>query len=306
MPSTRREFVAGAAGLGAFLAISCSSRAAQDAHVKGAPLFRISLAEWSYHRALRSGALRHEDFASVARQVHGLDAVEYVNTFFQDKARDTPYLDGLKQRASDAGVRILLVMIDAEGELGHADPGERQKSVQNHLRWLEAAKRLGCHSIRVNAGGTGPRDEHARRAAESLAKLGDLAAPLDLSVIVENHGGPSSDGAWLAGVMRLAAHPRVGTLPDFGNFRVSASEEYDRYRGVAELMPFARAVSAKSHDFDAAGNETHTDYARMLRIVLDAGYRGYVGIEYEGGGLGEREGIEATRKLLERVREQLA
>jgi sugar phosphate isomerase/epimerase len=296
--------VAGAAGLGALAALSCSTRAHQAA--PQAPRFSISLAEWSYHRALRSGAMKHEDFARVAREVHGLDAVEYVNTFFQDKARDHAYLDALRKGAADVGSRILLVMIDAEGELGHADAGERAQSVQNHVRWLEAAKRLGCHSIRVNAGGSGPRAEHAKRAAESLAKLGDLAAPLDLHVIVENHGGPSSDGAWLAGVMKLAAHPRVGTLPDFGNFRVSATEEYDRYKGVAELMPFARAVSAKSHDFDDAGNEKHTDYTRMLKIVADAGYRGYIGIEYEGDRLDERAGVEATRKLLVRVRETLA
>ena len=174
------------------------------------------------------------------------------------------------------------------------------------MQWLDAAKRLGCHSIRVNAGGSGSREEHAARAADSLAKLGALAEPMNLNVIVENHGGPSSDGAWLADVMRRANHRRVGTLPDFGNFRVSATEEYDRYKGVEELMPFARAVSAKSHDFDAEGNETKTDYLRMLRIVKGAGYSGYVGVEYEGARLSEKDGIDATKRLLEHVRGQIA
>jgi sugar phosphate isomerase/epimerase len=212
----------------------------------------------------------------------------------------------VRSRADDLGVRILLIMCDGEGELGHADDAERAKAVENHVKWLEAAKRLGCHSIRVNAGGSGPRAEHAARAADSLRKLGELAAPMDLCVIVENHGGPSSDGAWLAGVVKKAAHPRVGTLPDFGNFRVSETEQYDRYKGVEELMPFAKAVSAKSYDFDDKGDETTIDYLRMMKIVTRAGYHGHLGVEYEGSRLSEKDGIDATVRLLERVRSQLA
>jgi len=306
MNTSRREFLGMTAGFGALAAISCSTNAAEDAAAPKSLPFRISLAEWSYHQALQSKQLDHVDFAKVAKQVHHLDAVEYVNSFFKDKARDAVYLKELKSRADDFGVRILLVMIDAEGELGDADAALRARAIENHVPWLEAAKRLGCHSIRVNAGGSGPREEHAARAADSLAKLGAAAEPMDLNVIVENHGGPSSDGAWLADVMRRAKHARVGTLPDFGNFRVSATEEYDRYKGVEELMPYAKAVSAKSHDFDAEGEETATDYLKMMRIVKKAGYSGHVGIEYEGSRLSEREGIEATKRLLERVRSQLA
>lgn len=306
MSTSRRSFLASAAGWGALAALPRSARASEDAAPKKAPAFQISLAEWSYHRALKSGKLDHRDFARTAKEVHGIDAVEYVNSFFKDKAGDAAYLKDLKGRADDLGVRILLIMCDGEGELGHADAAERAQAVQNHVKWLQAAKALGCHSIRVNAGGSGPREEHAARAADSLRQLGELAAPLDLCVIVENHGGPSSDGAWLAGVMKKAAHPRVGTLPDFGNFRVSESEQYDRYKGVEELMPYAKAVSAKSHDFDDQGSETATDYARMLRIVTGAGYHGYVGIEYEGSRLAEKDGVDATKRLLERVRSQLA
>ncbi len=306
MSKSRREFLGMTAGFGALAAISCSTNAAEDTAAPKPLPFRISLAEWSYHQALQSKQLDHMDFAKVAKQVHHLDAVEYVNSFFKDKARDGAYLKELRSRADSFGVRILLIMIDAEGELGDADAAGRARAIENHVQWLEAAKHLGCHSIRVNAGGSGPREEHAARAADSLAQLGSLAEPMDLNVIVENHGGPSSDGSWLADVMRRAKHPRVGTLPDFGNFRVSASEEYDRYKGVLELMPFAKAVSAKSHDFDAEGNETATDYLRMMRIVKRAGYSGYVGIEYEGSRLSEKDGIEATKRLLERVRSQLA
>jgi sugar phosphate isomerase/epimerase len=270
------------------------------------PHFRISLAEWSLHRKLHAGELDPRDFAPLARKEFGLDAVEHVNTFFQDKAVDFAYLADLKQRADDAGVSSLLIMCDAEGELGDADEAARRRAIENHFRWIAAARFLGCHSIRVNAGGQGTPAEVSKRAADSLHRLGEMGERYDVNVIVENHGGYSSNGEWLAATIRAADHQRAGTLPDFGNFRISAGEEYDRYKGVAELMPFAKGVSAKSHDFDAAGAETHTDYRRMLGIVLAAGYHGYVGIEYEGSGLSEMEGIRLTKALLERVRGELA
>jgi sugar phosphate isomerase/epimerase len=174
------------------------------------------------------------------------------------------------------------------------------------VRWVEAAKYLGCHSIRVNAQSQGTPEEQRELASEGLRRLTEFAAGRDINVIVENHGGLSSTGVWLASVIREVDHPRCGTLPDFGNFQIQEDEWYDRYRGVAELMPFAKAVSAKSHDFDEHGDERHTDYLRMLRIVLDAGYRGYVGIEYEGSEIGEPDGIRKTKALLERTRTRLA
>jgi sugar phosphate isomerase/epimerase len=200
-------------------------------------------------------------------------------------------------------------MCDGEGALGHPDDGQRKKAVANHHRWIEWAKYLGCHSIRVNAqtNGVGSFEEQQKRAADGLRALTEDGEKLGIAVIVENHGGLSSNGAWLAGVMKLVGHKMCGTLPDFGNFRVSAGEEYDRYKGVDELMPFAKGVSAKSHDFDAQGNETHTDYRKMLDIVCRKhNYHGYVGIEYEGGKLGEPDGIKATKKLLETVRAEMA
>lgn len=287
-------------------AIPASWAAGRRARPQGGPLFRISLAEWSLHRTLRAGALDHLDFPATARRAYDLDAVEYVNTFFKDRARDLDYLGELRRRADDAGVRSLLIMCDGEGALGDPEEEARTRAVENHFRWVEAAAFLGCHSIRVNAQSSGSPDEQRRLAADGLRRLTEFAAPREINVIVENHGGLSSNGAWLAGVMATVDHPRCGTLPDFGNFRIAGEEWYDRYRGVAELMPFAKAVSAKSHDFDAEGNERHTDYRRMLRIVLDAGYRGYVGIEYEGDQLSEPDGIRATKALLERVRAELA
>jgi sugar phosphate isomerase/epimerase len=276
------------------------------------PRFRISLAEWSLHRAIFAGELGHLDFAKVTRERYALDAVEYVNAFFKDKARDDAYLAEMNKRAADHGVRSLLIMVDGEGAIGHPDEGERVKTVENHRKWLHAAATLGCHSIRVNAQSEGPFDEQQRLAADGLARLVSLADPMGLNVIVENHGGNSSNGQWLAAVMKLVDHPRCGTLPDFGNFCFDWSRAddpeawYDRYKGVAEMMPFAKAVSAKSREFDAEGNEAQTDFRRMMKIVLDAGYRGYVGIEWEGGSPSEHEGILLTKKLLEKVREELA
>ena len=272
--------------------------------------FDISLAEWSLHRTIRNEKkLTNLDFPRVARQEFGISAVEYVNQFFMDKARDAAYLKELKGICDSEGVKSVLIMCDSEGNLGDPANEKRELAVKNHHKWADAAKFLGCHSIRVNAatGDVGGYEEQQKRAADGLAKLGEYCATLGLNAIVENHGGLSSNGAWLAGVMRMVNKPNVGTLPDFGNFIINrqTGEQYERYQGTMDLMPFAKGVSAKSHDFDAAGNEKNTDYRRILQIVKDAGYRGYVGIEYEGDGLGEYEGIRATKKLLEVVRAEM-
>lgn len=303
-PSNRREFLQhSAAALAGVALTGLSTRRAGASESE--PLYRISLAQWSLHKTIFGGKLDNLDFARVAKQDYGIDAVEYVNQFFADKAKDKTYLADMKQRAADAGVKSLLIMIDREGELGHADDAKRTEAVENHFKWVEAAKFLGCHSIRVNAASSGSYEEQLERAADGLRRLSEFGEEHAINVIVENHGGLSSNGEWLAAVIRKADHPRCGTLPDFGNFRIREGEEYDRYKGVAELMPFAKAVSAKSHDFDEDGNEIHTDYLKMMKIVVDAGYRGHVGIEYEGSKLGEPEGIKATKELLLRVREQL-
>ena len=271
-----------------------------------AELFKISLAEWSLHRAiLKEKTLDHLDFPKVAAEF-GIKGVEYVNQMFKDRATDKAYLAEMKKRCDDLGVRSVLIMCDNEGDLGDADEKKRAAAVENHHKWADAAKFLGCHSIRVNARSTGSWDEQITRAADGLAKLSGYAQTLGLNVIVENHGGLSSNGMWLSSVMKQVNLPNCGTLPDFGNFKVSPTEEYDRYKGVSELMPFARGVSAKTYKFDDKGNEAGIDYMKMMKIVMDAGYHGFVGIEYEGTGLGEREGIKATLDLLNRVKAQLA
>lgn len=301
----RRFLVRGAGALAALGFLRRNAHARRPRHLLPNPAYRISLAQWSLHRTLRAGKLDPLDFPIFARERFDLDAVEYVNTFFADRARNHMYLDELRLRADGAGVRSLLIMVDGEGRLGDPDPAARARAVERHHPWVDAAARLGCHSIRVNAASEGTREEAASLAADGLARLTEYASKPGLNVIVENHGGLSSDGAWLAGVIRRVDHPRCGTLPDFGNFTLTDGSHYDAYRGVAELMPYARAVSAKSYDFDDAGNETTIDYRRMMEIVVDAGYDGYVGIEYEGDRLPEVEGIGATRDLLETVRREL-
>lgn len=272
---------------------------------KADPPFRISLAQWSFHRALYGGKLDHLDFAKTAKRDFGIQAVEYVNGFFKARAQDAEYIAEIKKRADGEGVRSLLIMCDGEGALGDPDDAKRKTAVENHYKWIEAAKTLGCHSIRVNAQSDGERDEQMRLAADGLRRLTEFGAKHEINVIVENHGGLSSDGSWLAGVMKRVDHPRCGTLPDFGNFNISADKAYDRYKGVEEMMPYAKAVSAKSYEFDDAGNEVRIDYPRMLKIVLAAGYHGHLGIEYEGDKLPEPEGVRATQRLLERIREQM-
>ncbi len=263
--------------------------------------FKISLAEWSLHRALFDGKMDHLEFAERASRDFGIQAVEYVNQFFKDKAKDMGYLKTMKKRAEDAGVKSLLIMIDGEGHLGHPEKKERLQTVENHQKWVEAAAYLGCHSIRVNAHSEGTYNEQMKLAADGLRRLSGFADDHDINVIVENHGGNSSDPDWLSGVMEQVSHPRCGTLPDFGNF----PEGSDIYEAIIKLMRYARAVSAKSYSFDEEGNEESIDYYRMMRIVTGSGYHGYVGIEYEGDQLSEPEGILATKRLLERVREKL-
>ncbi|HYW74500.1 MAG TPA: sugar phosphate isomerase/epimerase family protein [Pyrinomonadaceae bacterium] len=299
----RRDFIKQSAQTAA--AIGVSAMAGESLVASTKQLFKISLAQWSLHRALFKKELDNLDFAKTARLDFGIYAVEYVNQFFKDKAKDRAYLGEMLKRARDNGIENRLIMCDDEGALGDPDEAKRRQAVENHYKWVEAAKFLGCKIIRVNAQSRGSSEEQMKLAADGLRRLTEFGAKAKISVVVENHGGLSSNGQWLTGVMKMVNHPMCGTLPDFGNFGVSKDEEYDRYKGVAEMMPFAKAVSAKSHDFDERGEETHTDYHKMMKIVLDAGYNSFVGVEYEGDGMSEPDGVRATKKLLETVHQEL-
>jgi L-ribulose-5-phosphate 3-epimerase len=302
----RRNFLRTTAAAGAAVGLSSLPQTTAMAAKKLEPLFKISLAEWSFHRTLKAGKMDNLDFPVVAKRDFDIDCVEYVNQFFMDKAKDTAYLKDLKTRCDDNDVISGLIMCDDEGDLGDPDEANRTKAVENHYKWVEAAKFLGCQSIRVNARSTGSPKEQHKLAVDGLRRLSEFGAKHDMNVIVENHGGLSSNGKWLAGVIKDVDLKNCGTLPDFGNFRISPTEEYDRYLGVAELMPYAKGVSAKSHVFDKDGNEAEIDYVKMMKIVLDAGYHGYVGIEWEGKRPDEMEGVKLTKQLLMRVRDKSA
>ena len=283
----------------------------------------------------------HLDFPKFTKDNFGIMALEHVNQFFAEKTdkyglqpKDHAYLLELKKRTDDLGMDNVLIMCDGVGKIGDSDQEKRQRAVEGHYAWVEAAKLIGCHSIRVNASSDMKLSpaEQASLCADGLASLSDFAKQHEIGVIVENHGGLSSDGAWLASVMEKVGKKNCGTLPDFGNFylvkkrgnpekyeeakKVFAANgtyienegglEYDRYQGIKDLMPFAKGVSAKSHDFDSNGEETHTDFHKAMKIVKDSGYSGYVGIEYEGKELSEPDGIKATKTLLEKVFTELA
>ena len=274
-------------------------------------LFKISLAQWSLHRALFADRndpnhLPPLMFPLKARRDFDIGAVEYVNTFYDGKARDESFLSQLKSIADSEGVKSQLIMCDGEGQLGDPDAAARTEAIENHHKWADMAAYLGCKSIRVNAYSDGSFEDQQKYAADGLTRLAEYTRQYNISVIVENHGGWSSHGAWLAGLMRLADHEFVGTLPDFGNFSYGDGASYDPYLGVEELMPYAHGVSAKSFGFNDNGDESRFDYQRLLKIVLDSGFRGYIGVEYEGSDLSETEGILKTKALLERLRDELA
>ena len=277
---------------------------------------KISLAEWSLHRALEAGKIDHLDFPSIAMKDYQIPTVEYVNGFFGGKKMDfkeagknSDYLNELLKRSKDAGVFNHLIMVDDEGPLALPDDKVRLQAVDDHKKWVEAAKFLGCLTVRVNLHGDGSPDEKKAASIDSLSRLGEFAKPMNINIVVENHGHESSNGAWVADVMKQVNRPNVGTLPDFGNFCLSqdwgstqdeCKDYYDRYQGVKEMLPFAKGVSAKTYDFDSNGEQPKMDYKRLLDIVKASGFKGFIGVEFEGNTQPEEEGIRKTKLLLEK------
>ena len=289
----------------------------------------ISLAQWSLHKSFFGPVLESGDFATFGRLLrenpdellqgelhpsdfpaiaagYGVSTIELVNTFYFSRAKDMEYWKMFKENCAKAGVNVGLIMCDALGDLGHADEAERTKAIENHYPWVDIAAFLGAKSIRVNAAGAGSAEEVAENAVKGLSKLAEYGKSKGINILVENHGGYSSNGKWLAGVMKSVNMDNVGTLPDFGNFCIErgpdgCKKEYDRYTGISELMPYAKGVSAKTHNFDQNGNESHSNYQRIMKIVYDSGFEGDIGIEYEGNSMSEEEGIKMTIALLKRV-----
>lgn len=258
----------------------------------------------------------HLDFPAKAKKDFDISVVEYVNGFFggkkmnfKDAAKNTAYLNELLKRSNDAGVVNHLIMVDEEGPLALPEEKERLMAIDNHKKWVDAAKLLGCKTVRVNLHGEGSTNDKRIASIDSLGRLGDFAKPMDINIVVENHGSDSSNGAWIADIMKQVNRSNVGTLPDFGNFCLShpwgttqgeCKDIYDRYKGIKEMLPFAKAVSAKSYDFDANGEQPLMDYKKLLDSVKASGFKGYIGIEFEGNTQSEDEGIRKTKLLLQK------
>jgi len=271
---------------------------------------QISLAQWSLHRSFQDGTLDSVDFASIAMEKYNIDALEYVNGLYPDKGKDEKFWKQMKDRSTDAGVKNLVMMVDDEGDLGSASENNRLQSVENHYKWVHAAKLLGCHTMRVNAFGDSDREIYRMAIMDGMSRLADYAAELDINIVIENHGLFSSDAALIAGIIKEVNRPNFGSFPDFGNWCLSAKwgstqgdcdKIYDRYQGVAELLPYAKAVSAKSYNFNAKGEDTKIDYYRMMKIVKESDFKGYIGIEYEGMEKSEHEGIMITKNLMKKA-----
>jgi len=307
MAITRRQFLFDTSVAAASFAIIPNAFAKE---FKRKQFFDISLAQWSLYKEFFSKKYDTLDFPAVAKKQFDINIVEYVNQFFKDKATDSKYLSDLLQRCKDHGIKNHLIMVDGEGDLGNVDDKERTKAIENHYKWVDAAKFLGCKTIRVNAFGRGSREAVKEAAVDGLSRLGEYAGKTGLNVIVENHGSYSSDGKWLLAVMQQVNRKNVGILPDFGNFCITRNnkkcvEEYDKYQGVKEWMPYAKGISAKTFDFDSNGNCIETDYTRMFQIIKDSGFKGIVGVEYEGDKLPAAEGIKATKELLLKTAKEL-
>ncbi|TMM58734.1 sugar phosphate isomerase/epimerase [Maribacter algarum] len=282
------------------------------------PFFKLSLAQWSINKMIRNDSVDPYTFAEKAKS-WGFTGLEYVSQLYPADLENNQYSDEVmaafvkksNAEAKKHGMQNVLIMIDRQGNLAVNDEAERNEAVENHKKWVDAAAAMGCHAIRVNLNGSMVPEEWKPSAVDGLTKLCTYAKTKNINVLVENHGGLSSNGALHAEVMKAVNLDNCGTLPDFGNFCItrnedwSCKEEYDKYKGVAELMPHAKAVSAKSNDFDEAGNAIGIDYVKMMQMVKDAGYTGFIGVEYEGSILSEEAGIKATKDLMLKVAKEL-
>lgn len=330
MNTNRRDFLRNASMAAASLGVANALPSLLRAEASPPKLFfELSLAEFSFASDLWTGKLNHLDFAAKAKKDFGISVVEYVSMFFNNKHKDSNYMADLKKRASDAGVKNHLIMVDGDN-ISDLDEGKRKRAVESHYAWVDAAKYLDCTAIRVNLGSMdmpGTAEDEAKASIDGYGRLLEYGDKAGINIIVENHLGRSCNAQWLAGIMKQVNHKRAGVLPDFGNFCIKRTkpetndiagwmktvclEQYDLYKGVEELMPYAKGVSAKTHKFKSNGEEAEMDFTRLFNIIRKAGFKGYVGIEYEGGlmrSMGKDEsyllndeGVLATKKLLEKV-----
>ncbi|GAB5561933.1 MAG: hypothetical protein SynsKO_35800 [Synoicihabitans sp.] len=329
-PMERREFVKGLSAASAAVVAGNVLRAKPA--VDAAKPFTLSLSQWGFHRAIFGDARdNYQDFITTlhrapddvlrgdmdprdivwrAREL-GVGVVDLVNILWFGHGQDGPWLADFKARARDAGVTFGVLMCDQLGRIAAKDSAERKRSISGHLDWMETAAELGCPFLRVNPYGDGSYLEQLKRGAETLHELADRSSDFGLEILVENHGHPGSNGAWLAMLIEQADHPRLGTYTDLDNFFMGGwnhdpQRRYDRTQGLFDLAPYTKAISAKTHDFGPDGEETTIDYQACLKILLDAGFTGLVGAEYEGHRLSEAEGSRLTVELLRREQKRFA
>lgn len=328
----RRNFIRNSSQAGVALSIlgvyACKETKKKDVEAtentetmtEAGPFFKLSLAQWSIHKMIKDGGVDPYTFAEKAKK-WGFSGLEYVSQLYPADLGDDEYsekamatfVEKSNVEAKKHGLKNVLIMIDRQGNLAASDEKERNETVEKHKKWVDAAAAMGCHAIRVNLNGSAVPAEWQKNSVDGLTKLCTYAKGKNINVLVENHGGLSSNGAMHAEVMKIVNMDNCGTLPDFGNFCITRKEdsrecadEYDKYKGVEELMPYAKAVSAKSNEFDADGNDTKIDYTKMLQIVKNHGYTGYIGVEYEGSKLSEEEGIIATKELMLKAAKELS
>ena len=295
------------------LFISCKTevqKVTESSEVSSKHTFKFSLGQWTYHKDLFSGKMSTFDFIDKTK-ILGFDGVDFVNQFFIDKAHDNNFLDSLKFSLNKNSLEPVMIMVDREGDLGNLDSDKRKEAVKNHLQWVDAAKYLGCKFIRVNAFGDGDQEKVFEACYQSISSLADYAAEKGIQILIENHGGYSSDGDWLVNLANKLKEKQVGLLPDFDNWCIEREngerwntpciKEYDRYQGIKQLLPFAQSLSVKSFEFDVNGNEIKTDFKKMFQLIEDMGYKDYIGIEFEGDGMEPTEGVEKTLDLINRI-----
>ena len=293
----------------------------------------IALQVYSFAPELLQGKFQILDFPRIIRNDYNISGAEYWSIAFLGKEKDNEFIKSLRNNSKEFGVDNLIILVDnidiqtmkSGPSLASSIKTERDSAIDFHKQWVEVAKEIGCHSIRVNL--RSKEDDNKKildNSSKSLHELIEFSKNYKINIVVENHGGITGDADWMVDLMENINSKYLGTLPDFGssNFCVNKGEldlegitnrcenQYDKYDGVKKLMPYAKGVSAKSHNFNEEGEELSTDFSRMIKIISESDYDGYITIEYEGAimsmyGQGENylnsnEGIIATKKLIEK------
>jgi len=244
----------------------------------------ISLAQWALVQEIRDGKWTNLDFPRIAREDFGLNGIEFVNTLFEVPTID--YLNQLKKNANAHGVKMVLIMIDAEGDGCEPTPELRKQFVINHKKWIDIAHYLGCHAIRTNC--RGPKDvdedEALKWAAESYNMLLEYAVPAGISVCIENHGGVSNDPGWMISLLEKVDKLYFGSYPDWRR----PADDFDNVEYLEKMLPWAVGMSYRNQP-------TEELTAKMIKMSHDAGYRGWYGIESSG-----REAILQGKELLKK------